>query len=49
MNAEIGTDGIIHNIDIAYNNGDRVSFFVLLFCYRCYYHRVYPLRMVIYI
>ena len=29
MNAEIGTDGIIHNIDIAYNNGDSVSFFAL--------------------
>lgn len=29
VNAEIGTDGIIHNIDIAYNNGDSVSFFVL--------------------
>ena len=29
VNAEIGTDGIIHNIDIAYNNGDSVSFLVL--------------------
>ena len=29
MNAEIGTVGIIHNIDIAYNNVNSVSFFVL--------------------
>ena len=29
MNAEIETVKIIHNIDIAYNNGHNVSFFVI--------------------